>query len=213
MCLLPIESYLRCNQFFHKLLFFFFLLEKCNIRSSHCSSGTFILKCEWAGTGWSWWMEGPGRICVQRGRRESKKERRAEAPPRRRSHTVAHLVSLASTHRHRARGRLLPARRQLAASVPGNFRLRLHTLVRPHVHARDVSRPCVRPADVQRALWWKCVKRKVAAVLLSPGGADVSLQPGGTMAEPRVSRWYFGGLASCGAACCTHPLDLVKVRD
>ncbi|KAF1622776.1 UNVERIFIED_CONTAM: Mitochondrial dicarboxylate carrier, partial [Eudyptes pachyrhynchus] len=26
------------------------------------------------------------------------------------------------------------------------------------------------------------------------------------------SRWYFGGLASCGAACCTHPLDLLKVH-
>ncbi|XP_043924132.1 mitochondrial dicarboxylate carrier [Protopterus annectens] len=33
-----------------------------------------------------------------------------------------------------------------------------------------------------------------------------------TMAEKRVSRWYFGGLASCGAACCTHPLDLIKVH-
>uniref|UniRef100_A0A8C5KWM7 Solute carrier family 25 (mitochondrial carrier, dicarboxylate transporter), member 10 n=1 Tax=Jaculus jaculus TaxID=51337 RepID=A0A8C5KWM7_JACJA len=32
------------------------------------------------------------------------------------------------------------------------------------------------------------------------------------MAEARVSRWYFGGLASCGAACCTHPLDLLKVH-
>lgn len=32
------------------------------------------------------------------------------------------------------------------------------------------------------------------------------------MTEKRVSRWYFGGIASCGAACCTHPLDLVKVR-
>ncbi|XP_053561930.1 mitochondrial dicarboxylate carrier [Bombina bombina] len=32
------------------------------------------------------------------------------------------------------------------------------------------------------------------------------------MAEKRVSRWYFGGLASCGAACCTHPLDLLKVH-
>lgn len=32
------------------------------------------------------------------------------------------------------------------------------------------------------------------------------------MAERRVSRWYFGGLASSGAACCTHPLDLLKVR-
>ncbi|KAJ8362956.1 hypothetical protein SKAU_G00117870 [Synaphobranchus kaupii] len=30
------------------------------------------------------------------------------------------------------------------------------------------------------------------------------------MGEKRVSRWYFGGIASCGAACCTHPLDLVK---
>lgn len=34
----------------------------------------------------------------------------------------------------------------------------------------------------------------------------------GVMTERRVSRWYFGGLASCGAACCTHPLDLIKVR-
>ncbi|KAF4519390.1 hypothetical protein B566_EDAN008698 [Ephemera danica] len=27
-----------------------------------------------------------------------------------------------------------------------------------------------------------------------------------------LSRWYFGGLASAGAACCTHPLDLLKVH-
>ncbi|RXM28631.1 Mitochondrial dicarboxylate carrier [Acipenser ruthenus] len=32
------------------------------------------------------------------------------------------------------------------------------------------------------------------------------------MTEKKVSRWYFGGLASCGAACCTHPLDLIKVH-
>uniref|UniRef100_A0A914BXP9 Mitochondrial dicarboxylate carrier n=1 Tax=Acrobeloides nanus TaxID=290746 RepID=A0A914BXP9_9BILA len=30
--------------------------------------------------------------------------------------------------------------------------------------------------------------------------------------EDRLSRWYFGGLASAGAACCTHPLDLLKVH-
>lgn len=29
--------------------------------------------------------------------------------------------------------------------------------------------------------------------------------------EKRLARWYFGGLASAGAACCTHPLDLIKV--
>lgn len=29
--------------------------------------------------------------------------------------------------------------------------------------------------------------------------------------ENRISRWYFGGLASAGAACFTHPLDLLKV--
>ncbi|XP_064598941.1 mitochondrial dicarboxylate carrier-like [Liolophura sinensis] len=28
----------------------------------------------------------------------------------------------------------------------------------------------------------------------------------------RLGRWYFGGLASAGAACCTHPLDLLKVH-
>ncbi|KAF2364399.1 Mitochondrial substrate/solute carrier, partial [Trinorchestia longiramus] len=28
----------------------------------------------------------------------------------------------------------------------------------------------------------------------------------------RMARWYFGGLASCGAACITHPLDTLKVQ-
>ncbi|RXN03923.1 mitochondrial dicarboxylate carrier [Labeo rohita] len=32
------------------------------------------------------------------------------------------------------------------------------------------------------------------------------------MTETRISRWYFGGIASCAAACCTHPLDLIKVH-
>ncbi|KAK9723308.1 Mitochondrial carrier protein [Popillia japonica] len=27
----------------------------------------------------------------------------------------------------------------------------------------------------------------------------------------RISKWYFGGLACAGAACVTHPLDLIKV--
>lgn len=30
--------------------------------------------------------------------------------------------------------------------------------------------------------------------------------------KSRVGKWYFGGLASAGAACCTHPLDLIKVH-
>lgn len=30
--------------------------------------------------------------------------------------------------------------------------------------------------------------------------------------ENRVARWYFGGLGSAGAACVTHPLDLIKVQ-
>ncbi|XP_052786957.1 mitochondrial dicarboxylate carrier-like [Mya arenaria] len=28
----------------------------------------------------------------------------------------------------------------------------------------------------------------------------------------RIPRWYFGGVASAMAACCTHPLDLLKVH-
>ncbi|KZC07333.1 PREDICTED: mitochondrial dicarboxylate carrier [Dufourea novaeangliae] len=28
----------------------------------------------------------------------------------------------------------------------------------------------------------------------------------------KLSRWYFGGLSSAGAACVTHPLDLIKVH-
>ena len=27
----------------------------------------------------------------------------------------------------------------------------------------------------------------------------------------RVARWYHGGIGSAMAACCTHPLDLLKV--
>lgn len=30
--------------------------------------------------------------------------------------------------------------------------------------------------------------------------------------QERLSLWYFGGLASAGAACVTHPLDLLKVQ-
>ncbi|CAI4225556.1 unnamed protein product [Auanema sp. JU1783] len=30
--------------------------------------------------------------------------------------------------------------------------------------------------------------------------------------EQKVGRWYFGGVASAGAACCTHPLDTLKVH-
>ena len=33
-----------------------------------------------------------------------------------------------------------------------------------------------------------------------------------TQKEVILSKWYFGGLASAGAACCTHPLDLIKVH-
>jgi len=32
------------------------------------------------------------------------------------------------------------------------------------------------------------------------------------MTEQRLAKWYFGGLASAGAAVCTHPLDLLKVH-
>lgn len=28
----------------------------------------------------------------------------------------------------------------------------------------------------------------------------------------KIGKWYFGGVASAGAACCTHPLDLLKVH-
>jgi len=35
---------------------------------------------------------------------------------------------------------------------------------------------------------------------------------GGVVKTKKVGRWYFGGLASVGAACCTHPLDLIKVH-
>ncbi|XP_054160669.1 mitochondrial dicarboxylate carrier-like [Oppia nitens] len=33
-----------------------------------------------------------------------------------------------------------------------------------------------------------------------------------TSRDNRLAKWYFGGLASAGAACCTHPLDLLKVH-
>lgn len=33
-----------------------------------------------------------------------------------------------------------------------------------------------------------------------------------TPKEVILSKWYFGGVASAGAACCTHPLDLIKVH-
>jgi len=35
---------------------------------------------------------------------------------------------------------------------------------------------------------------------------------GESVEKKRMARWYFGGLGSAGAACCTHPLDLLKVH-
>lgn len=34
----------------------------------------------------------------------------------------------------------------------------------------------------------------------------------GSGKETKVAKWYFGGVASAGAACFTHPLDLLKVH-
>lgn len=33
-----------------------------------------------------------------------------------------------------------------------------------------------------------------------------------SLEQKKLPRWYFGGLASAGAACITHPLDLLKVH-
>lgn len=33
-----------------------------------------------------------------------------------------------------------------------------------------------------------------------------------TASKEKIPRWYHGGIASAMAACCTHPLDLLKVR-
>lgn len=37
-------------------------------------------------------------------------------------------------------------------------------------------------------------------------------QPQAISKPIKVSKWYFGGLSSAGAACVTHPLDLLKVQ-
>lgn len=55
-----------------------------------------------------------------------------------------------------------------------------------------------------------CQWSRWSLVSLSPPSLPWLLEPS-IMSDKRVSRWYFGGLASCGAACCTHPLDLLKV--
>ncbi|XP_070580831.1 mitochondrial dicarboxylate carrier-like [Ptychodera flava] len=41
---------------------------------------------------------------------------------------------------------------------------------------------------------------------------EVVMGEEGSQETAKVGRWYFGGLASAGAACCTHPLDLLKVH-
>jgi len=35
---------------------------------------------------------------------------------------------------------------------------------------------------------------------------------GAVKVTAKKHRWYLGGFASAMAACCTHPLDLLKVR-
>ncbi|XP_049869383.1 mitochondrial dicarboxylate carrier-like [Pectinophora gossypiella] len=41
---------------------------------------------------------------------------------------------------------------------------------------------------------------------------DIDIRDLEPFKETRVSYWYFGGVASAIAACCTHPLDLLKVQ-
>ena len=62
-----------------------------------------------------------------------------------------------------------------------------------------------------------CKPLTVTTVKLFPVKSDKDLDEeelGFAMRQDpsRKSRWYFGGLASMGAACCTHPLDLIKVH-
>jgi len=71
--------------------------------------------------------------------------------------------------------------------------------------------------DVKRLLRWTlsfgCFYSTVASTVffssnLPSGKSNVSRMT----EQKRMGRWYFGGLASAGAACCTHPLDLIKVQ-
>lgn len=41
-----------------------------------------------------------------------------------------------------------------------------------------------------------------------PREEQIAVQPKVTV---KKHRWYLGGIASAMAACCTHPLDLLKV--
>lgn len=57
-----------------------------------------------------------------------------------------------------------------------------------------------------------CSTRSLRVICPLDGMLLVQSLPFQMSSQDRIGRWYFGGLASAGAACCTHPLDLLKVH-
>ena len=52
----------------------------------------------------------------------------------------------------------------------------------------------------------------VSPVLSPPSGGVIMPISSSSSAKPKKQPFWLGGAASMGAACCTHPLDLLKVR-
>ena len=69
---------------------------------------------------------------------------------------------------------------------------------------------------MRQCKWYVCdiLRYKTKAVNQKyTAGYNLCIPPNAMQVNPnRQSRWYFGGLASAGAACITHPLDLLKVH-
>ena len=69
---------------------------------------------------------------------------------------------------------------------------------------------------MRQCKWYVCdiLRYEIKAVNQQyTAGYNLCIPPNAMQVNPnRQSRWYFGGLASAGAACITHPLDLLKVH-
>ena len=79
----------------------------------------------------------------------------------------------------------------------------------PPSQSRSSSTPW--SSEVDRTAAAPRKSERISSSSVSPSLAVAAMTKNAKRPE-RVGRWYFGGLASAGAACITHPLDLLKVH-
>ena len=78
-----------------------------------------------------------------------------------------------------------------------------------HVPGIRLTRPCYENSELIEGDSFASLDDKMSTQV-KEGVSQGTGEP--VKVAAKKHRWYLGGIASAMAACCTHPLDLLKVR-